>query len=104
MDSWQFPAWPENIAPLPGAMRLFHAWAHIYILNQGWCLNCDRANNTLSVCFYLAVPLVDEGYVREMSYSPLLGGFTVVLSDGRAAFLVAGTLKFDPNSVQVNIL
>ena len=46
---------------------------------------------------------MDQGsYVTSLSYSPLLGGFTVVINDGRAAFLVAATLKFDPNSVQVN--
>ena len=47
------------------------------------------------------MPLVDHGYVTKLSYSPLLGGFSIVLNDGRAAFLVAATLKFDPNSVQV---
>ena len=49
-----------------------------------------------------AVPLVDSCHVTCLSYSPLLGGFAIVLSDGRAAFLVAATLKFDPNSVQVS--
>ena len=49
------------------------------------------------------MPLVDQGsYVTQLAYSPLLGGFTVIINDGRAAFLVAGTLKFDPNSVQVS--
>jgi hypothetical protein len=43
---------------------------------------------------------VDDAHVTALSYSPLLGGFAIVLSDGRAAFLVAATLKFDPNSVQ----
>ena len=46
---------------------------------------------------------MDQGsYVSQLAYSPLLGGFTVIINDGRAAFLVAGTLKFDPNSVQVS--
>lgn len=36
-------------------------------------------------------------YVISMDYSPLVGGFAVVLNDGRAAFLTASTLKFDPN-------
>jgi hypothetical protein len=45
---------------------------------------------------------VDSCHVTCLSYSPLLGGFAIVLSDGRAAFLVAATLKFDPNSVQVS--
>jgi len=69
-------------------------------MNRDYCLDLRRIPFCTDQQVLRAVPLVDEGYVREMSYSPLLGGFTVVLSDGRAAFLVAGTLKFDPNSVQ----
>ena len=40
-------------------------------------------------------------YVRALHYSSLLGGFAVVLSNGRAAFLTANSLKFEP-SVSVN--
>ena len=47
-----------------------------------------------------AVPLVDTCHVTCLSYSPLLGGFSIVLSDGRAACLVSTSLKFDPNGVQ----
>lgn len=36
-------------------------------------------------------------YVTTMDYSPLVGGFSITLNDGRAAFLTAGNLKFDPN-------
>jgi hypothetical protein len=32
-----------------------------------------------------------------MDYSPLLAGFSIVLKDGRAAFLTSSNLKFDPN-------
>jgi len=32
-----------------------------------------------------------------MEYSPLVGGFGIILNDGRAALLTASTLKFDPN-------
>lgn len=32
-----------------------------------------------------------------MDYSPLIGGFSVTLNDGRAAYLTASNLKFDPN-------
>ena len=47
-----------------------------------------------------AVPLTDKGVnVAKISYSPLIGGYALVLNDGRAAFLVASTLHFDPNSV-----
>lgn len=35
-----------------------------------------------------------------MEYSPLIGGFAIVLNDGRAAFLTASSLKFDPNVSQ----
>lgn len=39
----------------------------------------------------------------DLEYSPLVGGFAVVLSDGKAAFLTASTLKFDPNvSIEID--
>ncbi|XP_059078421.1 guanine nucleotide exchange factor subunit Rich-like [Tigriopus californicus] len=47
-----------------------------------------------------AVPLSEKGaYVTHISYSPLLGGFAIILMNGKAAFLVASTSAFDPNSV-----
>ena len=47
-----------------------------------------------------AVPLTDKNvHVSKLSYSPLIGGYALVFNDGRAAFLVASTLNFDPNSV-----
>ena len=46
-----------------------------------------------------AIPLTDKGaHVRCIAYSPLIGGYALVLNDGRAAFLVASTLNFDPNA------
>jgi hypothetical protein len=39
-------------------------------------------------------------YPIDFHYSPLIGGFSLVLSDGRAAFLTATTKVYDPNSVQ----
>lgn len=48
--------------------------------------------------FLSAIPIVEANtYVVSIDYSPLVGGFAVVLNDGRAAFLTASTLKFDPN-------
>ncbi len=45
-----------------------------------------------------AVPLADKGaFVKKIAYSPLLGGYAIVLHDGRAAFLVASNANFDPN-------
>lgn len=32
-----------------------------------------------------------------MEYSPLVGGFGIILNNGRAALLTASSLKFDPN-------
>ena len=44
------------------------------------------------------MPIQEAGvHVIDMEYSPLVGGFATVLSDGRAAFLTASSLKFDPN-------
>lgn len=48
-----------------------------------------------------AVPIVEENiFIVDIDYSPLVGGFSIVLNDGRAAFLTASSLKFDPNQVQ----
>lgn len=48
-----------------------------------------------------AVPLADRGaFVSKISYSPLLGGYAIILNDGRAAFLVASNANFDPNVSQ----
>ena len=45
-----------------------------------------------------AVPVADKSvYVAKIAYSPLIGGYAVVLNDGRAALLVASTASFDPN-------
>lgn len=47
---------------------------------------------------FLAVPLTESNtYVSCMEYSPLIGGFAIALNDGRAAYLTANSLKFDPN-------
>ena len=39
-----------------------------------------------------------------MDYSPLLAGFSIVLKDGRAAFLTSSNLKFDPNVRVINFI
>lgn len=45
-----------------------------------------------------AVPILEQNtYVTSMEYSPLIGGFAITLNDGRAAYLTASSLKFDPN-------
>jgi len=46
--------------------------------------------------FLTAIPLKTEGVsFRAMEYSPLLGGFAVVLADGRGGFLSADTANFE---------
>lgn len=46
----------------------------------------------------LAIPIVEANtWITHMEYSPVIGGFAVVLNDGRAAFLTASSLRFDPN-------
>lgn len=45
-----------------------------------------------------AFPLTENNvYVIDIEYSPLVGGFAIVLNNGKAAFLTAQSLKFDPN-------
>lgn len=46
----------------------------------------------------VAIPITENNvYVSDIEYSPLVGGFAVTLSNGKAAFLTAQSLKFDPN-------
>lgn len=46
----------------------------------------------------LAAPLTTKDtYIVDIEYSPLVGGFGIILNDGRAALLTASSLKFDPN-------
>lgn len=53
----------------------------------------------------VAIPLDEENvHIVDIEYSPLIGGFVIVLNDGRAAFLTASSLKFDPNVTLTNIL
>ncbi|XP_015585009.1 guanine nucleotide exchange factor subunit Rich isoform X2 [Cephus cinctus] len=48
-----------------------------------------------------ALPIAENNvYVADIEYSPPIGGFAVVLNNGKAAFLTAESLKFDPNQVQ----
>lgn len=50
------------------------------------------------LCIFVAVPILESNtYVSSMEYSPLIGGFAITLNDGRAAYLTANSLKFDPN-------
>lgn len=50
------------------------------------------------------MPIVEQNtYITDIEYSPLIGGFAVVINDGRAALLTAVSLKFDPN-VSNNII
>ncbi|XP_068967131.1 guanine nucleotide exchange factor subunit Rich [Bombus flavifrons] len=49
----------------------------------------------------VAIPLTENNvFVTDIEYSPLVGGFAIVLNTGKAAFLTAQSLKFDPNQVQ----
>lgn len=58
-----------------------------------------RDVSKLILCFIvIAVPILESNtYVSSMEYSPLIGGFAITLNDGRAAYLTANSLKFDPN-------
>ncbi|XP_069939686.1 guanine nucleotide exchange factor subunit Rich isoform X2 [Cherax quadricarinatus] len=70
-------------------------------LNYDYCVDLRRVPFCDDQLVMKAVPLDIPGiHVIDLEYSPLVGGFAIVLSDGRAAFLTASTLKFDPNAVQ----
>ena len=46
--------------------------------------------------------LEDNTYITSIDYSPLIGGFSITLNDGRAAYLTSSNLKFDPNVSSTN--
>ncbi|KAL0278915.1 UNVERIFIED_CONTAM: hypothetical protein PYX00_000593 [Menopon gallinae] len=70
-------------------------------LNLDYCLDLKRIPFCIDQLVSKAIPIVEENtYVIDIEYSPLVGGFAVVLNDGRAAFLTASSLHFDPNQVQ----
>ncbi|XP_026289117.1 guanine nucleotide exchange factor subunit Rich isoform X1 [Frankliniella occidentalis] len=66
--------------------------------NRDYNLDLRRIPFSIDQQVSKAIPIVESNtYVISIDYSPLVGGFAVVLNDGRAAFLTASTLKFDPN-------
>lgn len=65
---------------------------------RDFSLDLQRIPFSINQQVSYAVPIVEKDvYVASMDYSPLVGGFAVTLSDGRAAFLTANDLRFDPN-------
>lgn len=70
-------------------------------LNRDYCVELNRVPFCLDQQASKAIPIVERNtYVIDMDYSPLIGGFSIVLNDGRSAFLTAYSLKFDPNQMQ----
>lgn len=69
--------------------------------NRDYTLDLRRIPFCINQQVSKAIPIVEENtYIIDIEYSPLVGGFSIVLNDGRAAFLTASSLKFDPNQVQ----
>ena len=70
-------------------------------LNRDYCLDLRRIPFCVDQLSAGAVPITEPNtFIVQIDYSPLLGGFAIVLNDGRGAFLTSTTLKFDPNQVQ----
>ncbi|KAG1667219.1 RAB6A-GEF complex partner protein 1 [Nymphon striatum] len=70
-------------------------------INTDYCLRLPRIPFAIDQQLSKAMPLNDEKvYVSDLDYSPLLGGFSLVFSDGRAAFLTGPSLMFEPNAIQ----
>nr|CAD7586499.1 unnamed protein product [Timema genevievae] len=66
--------------------------------NRDYCLDLRRVPFCIDQQVSKAIPIVEANtYVVDIEYSPLVGGFAIVLNDGRAAFLTASSLRFDPN-------
>ncbi|KAL7028647.1 hypothetical protein ACKWTF_005937 [Chironomus riparius] len=67
---------------------------------RDYSLDLRRIPFSINQQVHYAVPILEkDAYVVSMDYSPLLAGFSIVLKDGRAAFLTSSNLKFDPNQV-----
>lgn len=65
---------------------------------RDFSLDLQRIPFSINQQVSYAVPIVDKDiHVTSMDYSPLVCGFAITLSDGRAAFLTANDLRFDPN-------
>lgn len=65
---------------------------------RDFSLDLQRIPFSINQQVSYAVPIVEKNiHVTSMDYSPLVGGFAITLSDGRAAFLTANDLRFDPN-------
>ncbi|XP_015368473.1 PREDICTED: guanine nucleotide exchange factor subunit Rich [Diuraphis noxia] len=70
-------------------------------INRDYCLDLRRTPFSIDLHVSNAVPLTSKDtFIIDMEYSPLVGGFGIILNDGRAALLTASSLKFDPNQVQ----
>lgn len=70
-------------------------------LNRDYSAELSRIPFCLDQQASKAIPIVEQNtYVVDLDYSPLIGGFSIVLNDGRSAFLTAYSLKFDPNQMQ----
>ncbi|XP_058125788.1 guanine nucleotide exchange factor subunit Rich [Anopheles ziemanni] len=68
---------------------------------RDYALDLKRIPFSINQQVSYAVPILEKNvYVASIDYSPLLCGFGITLSDGRAAFLTANNTKFDPNQVQ----
>ena len=54
-------------------------------------------NNSFGMIFVATQLNNAHVFVSCLDYSPQMGGFAVVLSDGRGAFLAANSMKFEPH-------
>ncbi|XP_050674562.1 guanine nucleotide exchange factor subunit Rich [Leptidea sinapis] len=69
--------------------------------NRDYCLDLGRIPFSINQQVSKAEPILEDNtHVNDIEYSPLVCGFGVTLNDGRAAYLTAPNLKFDPNAVQ----
>ncbi|GBP13948.1 Guanine nucleotide exchange factor subunit Rich [Eumeta japonica] len=69
--------------------------------NRDYSLDLGRIPFSINQQVSKAEPILEDNiHVNDIEYSPLVCGFGITLNDGRAAYLTAPNLKFDPNQVQ----
>lgn len=71
------------------------------VQNRDYAMDLGRIPFSINQQVSKAEPILEDNtHVNDIEYSPLVCGFGITLNDGRAAYLTAPNLKFDPNQVQ----
>ncbi|XP_076307278.1 guanine nucleotide exchange factor subunit Rich [Tachypleus tridentatus] len=69
-------------------------------INRDYCIDVRNVPFAVDQQLSRGITLGETNvYVKDLEYSPLIGGFSVVLSDGRAGCLTAPSFQFYPEEI-----